>query len=299
MSILNMASDGLFNVLIILVRALVKFGPQSRENLLALSGAKFDVIDPSKISMSLGRWTELGLFTDVDGSISLSEIHKKSLTNSPDVAELRLPKVLRSIIFAPENNVQFWSTEENRSADCTRGLAWLLAQNVYTLDTGSHKSINQLESEQILDESRRMFQNDTRWNGARTWSVYLGFARQGATLVIDPTPALRESLDEIFTTDRMTARDFVDRSAEVLPVLDGGTYRYQIEEVLKDTSWQKPPSNFVSTSLSRAIKRLLQEGLIADDRRSDTDAGINLMGFRDEAWLSITHLRRLPRSGAV
>lgn len=299
MSILNMASDGLFNVLIILVRIIAKYGPQTRDNILALAGTNFSVIDSSKINMTLVRWTELGLLVESDGLISLSDPHSKFLGKNADIAESKLPKVLRSIILAPHNNLRFWESEENRSADCTRGLAWLLSQNVYTLDTSSHRAINEIESTQILDETRRMFQNDTRWNGARTWYTYLGFARPGSSMVVDPTPALRDSLDEIFVTDRMAALDFVARIAEVLPVLDSGIYRTRIEEVLKDTNWKAPPNGFVSTSLSRGIRRLIQEGWIAQEELSDSSGGIKLLGHRSEAWVSLTHVRRLTKDGVA
>jgi hypothetical protein len=299
MSILNTASDGLFNVLIILVRLLTKCGPQSRDNILVLAGGRFGAIDSSKINMSLVRWTELGLFVETDSLIGLADRHKKALSNNPDIAESRLPKVLRSLIFSPENNVRFWSSEENRSADCTRGIAWLLAQNIYALDTSSHKPINELESAQILDESRRMFQNDVRWNGVKMWCSYLGFARQGSSMVIDPTPALRESLDDIFVTERMAALDFVSRASEVLPVLDGGSYRSQIEEFLRDTNWTAPPNGFVSTSLSRAIRRLTQEGWLAQEELSDPSSGVKLLGHRNESWGLMTHVRRLPKDGVA
>lgn len=39
MSVLNQASDGLYTVLIVLVRALVRLGPISREELLTACGA--------------------------------------------------------------------------------------------------------------------------------------------------------------------------------------------------------------------------------------------------------------------
>ena len=303
MSILNTASDGLFNVVIILVRMIIKFGPQPREDLLALCGTKFELIEETKAVASIIRWLELGLFVENNKKIAIAEYYKNILGNNPDLSEVRLPKVIRKIILSPENNANFWSSEENKSADFCRGIAWLLAQNVYTLDTSSHEAINELEASQILDETRRMFQNDVRWTGAKTWSVYLGFARNGTKIgtkmIIDPTLALAESLDEIFTTEIMTAGEFVTRAAEILPVLDGGIYRIQIEDVLRGSSWQKPPTKFVSTSMSRAIKRLLLEGLIAEVHRSDTGDGRSLLGVGQAKWdQEITHLRRLSQSGA-
>ena len=46
MSVLNMPSDGLFNVLIVLVRAAVRLGPKRREDLLTACGADLSMVDP-------------------------------------------------------------------------------------------------------------------------------------------------------------------------------------------------------------------------------------------------------------
>ena len=53
MSVLNQASDGLFNVLIVLVRALVRFGPRSREELYRACGAEVEVVDASHLTRTL------------------------------------------------------------------------------------------------------------------------------------------------------------------------------------------------------------------------------------------------------
>ncbi len=142
--------------------------------------------------------------------------------------------------------------------------------------------------------AKRMLQNDTRWNGLRTWMIYLGFARGGSSVIIDPTLALRESLDEVFGTEHTLAANlFVDRVAEVLPVLDGGSYRKQIEDLLKGSNWTRIPADTLSTSLSRAIRRLGHEGEIATEQRSDTEAGVTLLGVGQRPWLRITHVRRV------
>src|SRR5204863_184274 len=138
MSILNMPSDGLFNVAIVLARALVRFGPRSRDELLAACGLGVDGVDPNHLTQTLNRWTELGLFATEDKLVSLREPHRTALGKNPDIAESRLPKVLRTIALAPENNLRFFEAEENKSADLNRGLSWILAQDIYTIDTSSH-----------------------------------------------------------------------------------------------------------------------------------------------------------------
>ncbi|MFK4583662.1 protein DpdG [Bradyrhizobium ottawaense] len=288
-----MPSDGLFNVLIVLTRTLVRLGPKSRSELLKACGAELDAVDPKHLNQSLMRWTELGLFAAEDGVIALCEPYRSLLWNA-DIAEARLPKVVRGIALAPDNNARFWDAEENRSADFSRGLSWILAQDVYALDTSSHQRVAALESTQVADHAKRMLQNDTRWNGLRTWMLYLGFARGGAQVTIDPTEAVRDVLPSIFGQDEtLLAPIFVERAANALPVLDGGAYRLKIEEVLKDSSWTRPGEGHLSTAFSRAIQRLDREGLIAAEKKSDSEDGIMLMGVDQRPWRSMTHIRRI------
>ncbi len=289
-----MPSDGLFNVLIVLVRAAVRLGPKSRQDLLTACGAELAMVDPKQLNQTLTRWLELGLFDMVDGHVAIAETHRQALGRQADVAETRLPKIIRMIALAPENNARFWESDGNRSADLSRGLSWILAQNVYSIDTSSHAKIQTVENDQIADLSQRIFQNDTRWNGLRTWMVYLGFGRLGAQVSVDPTDALRDALPEIFRHEKvLTAPAFVSRAGEILPVLDGGAYRRRMEAVLNPTRWAAPADGHISTSLSRAIQRLDREALIAPEQRSDSDGGITLHGSSRKVWREITHIRQL------
>jgi hypothetical protein len=125
--------------------------------------------------------------------------------------------------------------------------------------------------------------------------TYLGFARGGAQLTIDPTEALRDMLPDIFgSAETLPAPIFIKQAAEKLPVLDGGAYRLQLEAVLNPQNWVRPPDGHVSTSLSRAIQRLDQEGMIATEVKSDSEGGITLIGAEGRAWRTMTHVRRLP-----
>jgi len=290
-----MPSDGLFNVLVVLTRALVRLGPKPRDDLIKACGADLGLLDSKQLNQTLTRWSELGLFNSDDGPVTLREPHRSRLGKTADSAETRLPMVARAIALAPENNARFWESEENRSADFSRGLSWILAQDVYAIDTSSPPKIAALEGGQITDLSKRIFQNDTRWNGLRTWMTYLGFGHGGAQVTVDPTEALRGALEDIFGQDEsLPAPLFLERAAGVLPVLDGGVYRLAIEEVLNQASWPRPREGHVSTSLSRAIQRLDRGGSIAAERKSDTEAGISLLGCDARTWRRITHIRRLP-----
>jgi len=290
-----MPSDGLFSLAIVYTRALVRFGPKERADLLQICGAGVEDIDQSQLSNSLNRWTELGLFREDGGTVHINETCKKSLGKDVDQVELRLPKIMREIALSEKNNLRFWEADANKSADFSRGLSWILAQNVYELNTSSHKPIQALELSQInLD--RCALQNDTRWNGLRFWMLYLGFGRNAGPFTVDPTEALRDCLPRIFAAeDELTASEFFSRAAEALPVLDGGAYRRQVEDILQPEGWQRPKEGQLSTSLSRAIKRLVQDGTLIAAQKSDTEGGVELIGINHRSWALITHLRLAPQ----
>lgn len=295
MSILNLTSDGYFNVLIILIRASLRFGPRERADLLALCGDGAPGINNNHLKSTLLRWTELGLFETQGGQIAIAEHFRGRLGKDVAKAEARLPTIAREIVLSRDNNLNFWSSDENKSADFTRALSWLLAQDAYTIDTSSHAKIQELESSQIADLSKRMMQNDTRWNGLKAWAAYLGFGR-GETFTVDPTVALRDVLPDILPGNApISARDFLNRTIEILPVLDQGVYRLMAEEALKDSAWSAPDESRLSTSLSRAIERLVHSGELAMEQRADAEDGLQLTGVNGRVWRSFTHIWRPAR----
>lgn len=291
MSVLNQASDGLYTVLIVLVRAIVEFGSRSRDDLLLSCGSSVDAVDSSQLTQTLNRWTELGLFCEQTGLVTIVEPYRSGLGKAADVAEARLPKIVRTVAMLPENNERFWEQERSRSADLSRAIAWMLAQDVYTLD-GNVKKLAILEEAQISDSTKQTIgRNDTRWNGLKTWMLYLGFARDGMQWVVDPTQALREALPDIFgARGELTGPEFVERAASVLPVLDGGAYRTQVEASLKERAWPQPRTGFLSSSLSRAIQRLSRENAITLSNRSDTEGVVALAGTNMRTWREVSHV---------
>lgn len=294
MSVLNQASDGLFNVLIVLVRVIIRFGPRSREDLLRACGADIASVSTSMLTNTLNRWAELGLFEIRDGMVSLADPHRAALGSTADVAEERLPKVARTIALASDNNLRFWENERAKSADLSRGIAWMLAQDIYELDTTT-KGLQEHETLQFRGKTSTIVQNDTRWAGLRTWMGYLGFGREGSPWQVDPTEALRDALPDIFATDRtLPASEFVERAAKVFPVLDGGAYRQEVETALKDTAWVGPREGMLSTSLSRAVQRLDREKAIELKHESDTEDALSLSGSNGRIWRDITHFALTP-----
>jgi len=291
MSVLNQASDGLYTVLIVLVRTIVRFGPRSRDDLILTCGGAVDAVDASQLINTLNRWTELGLFGQEDGSVTIAEQYRSGLGKTANEAEARLPGIVRTVAMLAENNERFWEREKSKSADLSRAIGWMLAQDIYALD-GNVKKLAELEGAQIADSARQTIgKNDTRWNGLKAWMLYLGFARDGMQWVVDPTEALRDGLPDIFGSSReLTGPAFVKRAASVLPVLDGGAYRTQVEESLKERSWPQPRVGCLSSSLSRAIQRLDREGAVTLANRSDTEGVVTLTGTSKRTWREVSHV---------
>lgn len=291
MSILNQPSDGLYTVLIVLVRAIVRFGSRSRQDLLQACGSAVDAVDSSQLTQTLNRWTELGLLLEENGVVSVAEPYRSGLGRTADEAEVRLPKTVRAVAMHPDNNSRFWESERSRAADLSRAVSWMLAQDVYAVD-GNVRKLAVLEEAQITDSSKQTIgRNDTRWNGLKAWMLYLGFARDGAQWVVDPTQALCDVLPDIFRSSReMPSPDFVERAASVLPVLDGGAYRVQVEAALKESAWSRPRPGLISSSLSRAIQRLRHEGLLTLISRSDAEGSVTLLGSNERIWRDVSHI---------
>jgi len=301
MTVLNQTSDGQVNTLIVLVRASVRFGPRSRSDLLAICGGNLDIVDKAKLNGSFLRWSELGLFDTVDDLTALREPYRSRLGSDVSKAEARLPAILREIALLPENNARFWEQENSKSADLSRSLSWMLAQDVYSLDTSSHEAIEKLEITQVNDAQKRMFQNDTRYNTLKSWMSFLGFGRDGALFTVDPTVALRATLETVFDGDTpLPARAFLTKIAEVLPVLDTGLYRERVEDTLKDSAWKPAVEGVLSTSLSRAIERLVDAGELEFVQRDDNEDGLEMTGVGGRRWRTFPYIRRGPvRAGAV
>lgn len=295
MTVLNRTNDGLFNVLIILVRALVRFGPQDREQLILACGGEYFTEDNNQLSQTLTRWTQLGLFGTDNGKVVVSPAYLSRLGKTAEDAEARLPNLVRVIALSTENNERFWDSDGAKCADLSRGMAWMLAQDVYTLDS-STKNLLLLETRQLKDSTKqKIFQNERDLPALREWMLYLGFARDGMQWVVDPTDALRDALPEIFLSGReLSGPAFVERTAAILPVLDGGTYRTQVEGALTESAWPRPRPGLLSSSLSRAMLRLDREGAITLVNRSDTEGVVTLTGTDMRTWREVSHVAPAP-----
>ena len=284
MTILNTASDGFFNVLIVLHRTLALHGPMDRDRLLRLCAAVPDG-DAKRLRGTLLRWTQLGLFKQSDDS--------KLTLDRTDKDYKRLPAICRRLLFSELNNQKFWDSEGTLAADFTRALAFILAQDIYAHEFDTHAHVQALEQRQVRDETRRILKNDVRWNGLRFWGDFLGFFWVDLRRWPDPTTAIRDELQNVFGGQKeFSATDFIARIAVRLPVLDGGHYRLLVERTLDSSEWQRPARpDLISTSLSRALWRLSQPGgPLRLESRADAGVGRTLQRADGRDWQTFTHV---------
>jgi hypothetical protein len=280
MSLLNLPTDGIYPVLVAVFPLLLSKKNLTKEQLRNLC-APSEACHQGHITGTLNTWISLGLFeARPDGTIS---IHPNILgaERKPD----NLHRVARRLALDPKNNPDLWATEGARAGDFTSALAWFLAQDAWSTVIKGDKEADSILIHQLPSGEIR-FQNNTRWNGFNQWSAFLGFGlppqvAKGATP--DPTEAVRDALPAVFGKQKiLPAKDFIRQLSEILPVLDGGDYRRQVERVLLSQegqySWKALPEGHLSTSLSRALIRLHEEGVLIHSLKADSIHRVKLTG---------------------
>lgn len=290
MSLLNRPSDGMHSVLIVVSNLLAQEGAMPMQQIIELCAPE-SCGDPSQVRQTLNTWVKLGLFgKSEDDKISFS----KSISKSEKARE-SLPRVARRIVLSPENNANLWAAESIGSADFTRSVAWLLAQDVYRAELNSWSDAQSLIQKQV-NKNVTIIQNDTRWSGLKAWSQFLGFAWSGkfpgGALVIDPTEAVTDALPEIFKKrSKITADQLVAELAQKIPVLDSGDYRTEVEsKMIEHGGWHPQPGGCVSTSLSRSILRLIHEGILVGENLSDAGSRLRLIGRAQKEIDTFSHI---------
>ena len=292
MSILNRTNDGLFNVLIAILRCLIHTGPLAEKKVIDLCAPPSAISSPDRFAKkTLNTWVELGLLVEEDAKIAIApeyskRLSKKSLSNSA------IAGVLRELTLKPTNNERFWEAEDNRSADFTRAVSWMLAQDIYAFQPTSHTVAGKLESLQLSDAV--VFTNDTRWSGFKSWANFLGFGALGHfpshVFVTDPTRAIHDASEDLFgAEDRLPISQFLRELAEKLPVLDGGEYRMRMEDKIDKKAWRRPKEKQISQSLSRALLRLRDSNQLRLEDNADAER-FDLLGREFRLIQTVSHI---------
>lgn len=229
--------------------------------------------DGKFIHNSILRAAELGLICATDTTVALLTTH---LSLEPgDVRAFRVR--LRHVVFDPSHAEPFFDDGERRgvSADLLRALAWFLA--VDGVEGVSWENAESKLRETMLPGQPHTPRNQARWNTFREWTTLLGFGWKAGSgrvkaVVPDPAIAICDELPAIFGDKKvLTQQEFRDSLARHLPVLEGGTYRVQMEAVLKPTAVQREHARQFSTSTTRALRHLRALRALQWDSRSDTD----------------------------
>lgn len=295
MSILNRASDGLLSVLLALRRTLLAYGPLSDTDLLDLAAPSSVVPDgkPELAKNTLRRWKQLRFFTEIGGIVHLSP------TIAPIACDdsVGLRAAVLRLILLPENNPEFMvdheeDYEKSMAADCTRAVAWTLAQDPYIFP--ARWKGGGVESLQDTQGARpKPFANDTRWAGFAEWAPFLGIGWPSTktSFVPDPAFAVRAMLKEIFgEATEMPQAEFFAQLAEALPVIDGGHYRLSVESQIT-RRWREQLASEISPSLSVALLTLEANGDLRIEARSDAPQRM-LLGRVGRELRPVSHLVR-------
>jgi len=306
MTILNLQSDGLPPVLISLALAVAREKEVVREDLIGMCSPPIgnaienegESSSNARLRATLSRWISFGLFEEHAGKIKL----KYALVKGEDLDSfaLRLPGICCELLMQSGSALPLWDSEGvvsedniGRSADLCRGLAWCLAQDIYTLPS-VYSEIEDVVRPQV-EAGRFIFLNSTRWPGLRTWARYLGFATgSDSGFLFDPTSVVRAQLKDVMKkNESLVAAEFVSRLASRIPVLDRGIYRIEVERSLKKETWPSPSPDHLSSSLSFALRRLQRQGLISFESMADAGSRLVLTGQSGSTWEDFTHVRLL------
>lgn len=299
MSILNLASDGLPNILVVLYDVLARSTrPVSQDELVEMV-APDRVVANDKVRQTLARWIELGLFVKSKEGIELLERPQKRLRNDADlIAKVRAASRDRAL--HPENNMDLWATESARAADFTRAMAWTLAQDVYRPLSSTWES---LQHSQMVDGTGSVITNTSRFSGLKAWGQFLGFLRPvlASEIEVDPTVAIRDVLPSLLKAgEGMPVANFIDGLAMKMPILDRGTWRLEVLSCMKPDALPSMAEGQLSSSLSRALLNMMRKEEFFLENRSDTRSGVVFTGrdgVRED--LRFTWIRRAEDTRAA
>src|SRR5262249_9625701 len=146
-------------------------------------------------------WTQLGMFDDREGLITLGASVKD--IDPDDLRSLR--SAVLQLVLTNENNPSLatdreadeeTAAEKSRSTNLSLADSWAMAQDPYSV-ANTFPQVERMLSEQRVQI--KLFTNSTRWNGFVEWSHFLGIAIQAREkLVLNPYFAIASVLRRVF-----------------------------------------------------------------------------------------------------
>ena len=217
---------------------------------------------------------EIGLmFRDGDHIVLSPETAEAVRKGTPAIAAR-----IRQRVLSEELNTAPWGSQAG-ARDLTNALSWFLTFDPTSAPAGMEGDPPSVKLSQEADFGARHSDDDdasgwpisngVRWNTFQRWACSLGFAWRSPSgrLVPDPTPAVRDSLPEIFESEpTLDGRSFVAALGARLPVLEGGAYRRFVA-----ANWNRSPESdgVLSSATTDALKRLEGSGHLTFEDLAD------------------------------
>jgi len=303
MGILNNTNEGHCELISAIIKLIADKPMDLNKITLLLNPEKAHLNPNNKTRGTITTWTKLGLFEQNEDLIGLSPNAKLFLNKVNNLEfENKISYLVRRTLFSLKENETdtIWSNES--ANDFYRALSWMLIQNPFSFCDFSYDTCDRLYKEQqsIKDESREIIQGQVRLRGFLPYARFLGFfsgTSVGGTKsfdFIDPTKAIQQDLDLVIKPDEeIELEEFLQKLSTELPVFDGGKYRIQVEKILDKKFFTPLESRTVSPSLSLALKRLEQIGVVRLISRGDAQSSFNLtMGTKLNKVLQYSHIKR-------
>ena len=262
MTLLNNASNGDYSILRNLVKVIaVHDNLVSKDKLTSVCGegitfAPQKKIEKKHIHDTLNTWQKFGLLQVQEDLVTIPIAYLEKAFKKNKFNEQAFKLLLIDILYLPENNKDFWSNEGGGSDDFTRGSTYLFARDVFN----PNFKTNEGDVNIILNGNRR--------SALIRWMYALGL--MNSANVVDPTILIKSFISNDISSAEYKISDFVSKLAFRYPVLDSGSYRKSLEEKLTGSTYKLLDQNQLSISLSLALKRGRNQGLIELFSKADS-----------------------------
>ena len=275
MSIINLASDGIPSVFIVLWRALIEFGPMPRTRLLELCAP--EAIGNSKQArQTLNKWVALGAFEEdeASGQVKLSKAFV-----AKDIDDIEW---LRDRVFA----CLLSEAGEKEAPEFADAAAWLLLQDLFKFPP-SGETIVPLARNQGF----KGFSNPGWWAGFLAWAQFVGVVVPAMTVIINPVHLIRNALKRIKIPrgSAIPVTDFLAALSGEVPIIPRGSVSRKVAGSLV-----VPPLDLaeheVSPTLSLALRQLHYEHTIVLQDLSDSRVRLQLVGRERRPREQVTHV---------
>lgn len=200
--------------------------------------------------------------------------------------------------FFEEIDENFLEPENKEVAQLYRSLAFILSLHLFAPFGGESLTVKKLDAK-LQDLFIDYQLNDSEKAYFLEYCHFLGFleiksaTHQETQYVVDPTEAVKSVLEKIFV-DRthMAIRDFIRALSGLLPVLDGGYYKSNVENYLESKNSMTFNSNQISAALSHALQRIYHMGIIKFEVLSDDRNAMSLTLPIESGPISVVQFNR-------